>query len=423
MKLLLVEPEFPIPKKSKNHNDFLPIGLLKLGSMHRSIGDRVKLIRGKKTKKEIALTGDGMWYVPDKIMLTTLFTYWKSYVEESIQYYRKLYPKAEIEVGGIYASLMHDDCLTIDGVNSVYKGVHPIAEKYPPAYNLIEANPHPVDYQIIHSSRGCPRQCNFCGTWKIEPQFIPEKSIKDKIKKKKIVFYDNNLLLNPNIEYILDELIELKIRKRIKWCESQSGFDGRVLLERPELAKKIKKAGFKNVRIAWDGRLKEHSKIEKQKEILVQAGYNQKQQFVFMLYNWDIKFEEMEKKRIKCFEWGVQISDCRYRPLDRTNDNYNPRAYKKGQTDDDYHIHKEARWTDARVRQFRKNVRRQNICIRHGFSFYSKDLERMRFSKKKIKQIIKTTEKMKTKEKKKKYLEKEGADYWFPDEITYPKNN
>ena len=30
MKILLVEPAFPIPPKSKNHKDFLPIGLLKL---------------------------------------------------------------------------------------------------------------------------------------------------------------------------------------------------------------------------------------------------------------------------------------------------------------------------------------------------------------------------------------------------------
>ena len=81
----------------------------------------------------------------------------------------------------------------------------------------------------------------------------------------------------------------------------------------------------------------------------------------------------MEKKRIKCYRWYVQIADCRNRPLDRTDDNYDPRAYKKGQTKEDYHIHKETGWTDPLVRQFRKNIRRQNICVRHGFPFYSKD--------------------------------------------------
>ena len=28
-KVLLLEPNFPIPNKSRNHSDFLPIGLLK----------------------------------------------------------------------------------------------------------------------------------------------------------------------------------------------------------------------------------------------------------------------------------------------------------------------------------------------------------------------------------------------------------
>ncbi len=38
MKILLVEPGFPIPPKSKNHRDFLPVGLLKLASYHRERG-------------------------------------------------------------------------------------------------------------------------------------------------------------------------------------------------------------------------------------------------------------------------------------------------------------------------------------------------------------------------------------------------
>lgn len=55
--------------------------------------------------------------------------------------------------------------------------------------------------------------------------------------------------------------------------------------------------------------------------------------------------------------------DCRYRPLDQLFDNYNPRA--KFQTADDYNIHPD--WTDAQIRQFRRNVRRQNIIIRFNF--------------------------------------------------------
>ncbi|MFO7881967.1 MAG: hypothetical protein R6U52_05475 [Kosmotogaceae bacterium] len=419
MKILLVEPKFPVPPKSKNHKDFLPIGLLKLGSMYKASGHRVKLVRGELTKKEILKIGSGRWYVPDEIKITSLFTYWKEHVENCVRHYRNLYPSLKITVGGIYASLMPDDCKRICGVDNVWVGIHPEAEKYEPAYELIEQNPHPLDYQIIHSSRGCPRQCDFCGTWKIEPSFTFKSSIKDEIFKKKVVFYDNNLFMNRNIDDILDELIELKKSGKIRWCESQSGFDGRILLKKPKLANKIKQAGFKSPRIAWDDSFEEANNVKKQIDILLKAGYHRKEIFVFMIYNWDIGFTEMEKKRVKCFKWDVQIADCRNRPLDRTEDNYNPRAYKNGQTEEDYHIHKEAGWTDSLVRQFRKNIRRQNICVRQGFQFYSKDLERMTISKVKIQSMMIHIERIHTKREKKKYLKKMEIDYWFPDEVTY----
>jgi len=65
MNVLLVEPEVPIPPKSKNHRDFMPIGLLKLASYHRQRGDRIKLIRGNQ---------DTNGFKPDQIKITSLFT-------------------------------------------------------------------------------------------------------------------------------------------------------------------------------------------------------------------------------------------------------------------------------------------------------------------------------------------------------------
>jgi hypothetical protein len=421
MKILLVEPNFPIPPKSKNHKNFLPIGLLKLASMYKAKGDHVKLIRGELTKKEILSSREGRWNVPDEIKITSLFTYWKQYVVNCILHYRKLFPSAKITIGGIYASLMPYDCKQINGVDEVWRGIFPEAEQYNPAYELIDQNPHPLDYQIIHSSRGCPRRCNFCGTWKIEPNFECKSTIKEEIIKNKIVFYDNNILMNKNIDRILNELIELKQTKQIIWCESQCGFDGRILLEKPELAVKIKEAGFRCPRIAWDGSFKERNNIKKQIDILKKAGYQTKDIFVFMIYNWNIDFTDMEKKRIMCYKWHVQIVDCRNRPLDKTEDKYDPRAYRNGQTDKDYHIQTDAGWTDSLVRQFRKNIRRQNICVRHGFPFYSQDFERMSLSKEKIIKIIKCIRKMHTKKEKREYLNNEDINYWFPDETTFPK--
>jgi len=418
MKILLVEPSFPILHKSKNHGNFLPIGLLKIASYYREQGHQIKLVRGNVSTEIIRQIGDSRWYVPDKVLITSLFTYWADHVRESVQHYRKLYPNAKIIVGGIYASLLLEQCKKFTGCDQVFKGVFQEAERYFPAYDLIkEANPHPIDYQIVHTTRGCPRKCPFCGTWIIEPEFKAKKSIKNEIKYRKIIFYDNNLLMNPYIENILKELIELRKEGKIEWVESQSGFDGRVLLEKPYLAKMIREAGFRYPRIAWDWGYEEHPIIKKQIDLLKSAGYSSKEIYVFMLYNWDIPFEEMEKKRIKCWEWKVQIADCRYRPLDQLFDNYNPRVI--GQTKKDYYIHEKAGWTDVLIKQFRKNVREQNICVRHNFPFYSRSFEHKKFAR----EIRKKVKELKDIKDKIKFLESIGADYWIPDRIRYPRNN
>lgn len=333
-------------------------------------------------------------------MITSLFTYWAKYVKESVQHYKKLFSDATVIVGGIYASLMPKHCKEYTGCDKVFIGVHKKAEKFKPAYNLIN-NPHPVGYQIIHTSRGCVRRCKFCGVYKVEPKFTYKKSIKNEIYTDKIVFYDNNLLANPHIKDILEEIASMNSNNgKIIRCEAQSGFDGRLLT--PELAKLIGKAKFENPRIAWDGPYSQWREIRDQVNMLVEAGYRSKEIFIFMLYNWEISFKEMEKKRLKCWGWKIQIADCRFRPLNWTYDNYDP---KKKQTNEDYFIH--PKWTDVQVKQFRKNVRRQNICVRFGFPFYSKDLERKCVNKEIAKQLRVNGAKSK--------FNKSLNDMWVPD--------
>jgi len=404
--ILLVEPNFPIPGKSKNHKNFLPIGLLKIASYYRKKGHYVKLIRGNLKLEDFN-------FKPDEIKITSLFTYWAPYVKDSVFYYHKIFPNTKITVGGIYASLMPSHCKAYTKCDSVHKGIFKQAEKYKPAYDLItNHNSEEIDYQILHTTRGCPRKCEFCGTWAIEPEFESKKSIKNEIFQKKIIFYDNNLLMNSHIEKILNELIALKKQRKISWCESQSGFDGRVLTKKPNLAKKLKQAGFRCPRIAWDWGIKDHIKIKEQLDILMGGGYKSNDIFIFMVYNWDIPFEEMEEKRIKCWDWKVQISDCRFRPLDQTYDYYNG---KKVQTNKDYFIHE--KWTDELVKQFRKNIRRQNICIRQNVIFYSTSFERMKVDKKLYSRI-----KVMQKKEIKNYLDKRKIDYWFPDFLNFPEN-
>ena len=355
-KVLLVEPEFPLHSKSRNHRRPLPIGLLKLASYHRQLGDEVSLQRGCHP-----VIGEP----PDVVLITSLFTYWSDCVWDTVHHYKRAAPHARVIVGGIYASLMPEHCAQ-SGADQVFVGLHREAECCPPAYDLVES-----DFQIVHASRGCPRRCSFCAAWRIEPQFTYKQSISQEIHRNRVLFYDNNLLANPHIRDILRELATVKVNGRRVLCETQCGIDGRMLTD--EMALLLRRAHFLYPRIAWDHGFEDHKEIRYQIETLRKVGYGSRDIYVFVLYNHELEYEELERKRLKCRDWGVQIADCRFRPLDQTFDNYDPHAWRKGQTGEDYYIH--PNWTDAHIRAFRKSVREQNIVIRHGFSEYSRAKE------------------------------------------------
>lgn len=373
-KVLLIDPDFPRATKSRNHKDLLPVGLLKIGTYLKNKNIETKLIR---------LTADDndedeiIKFKPDLVLITSVFTYWANEVKSAVEFSKKIFPKTDVMVGGIFASLLPDKCKDFTKCDYIHQGIVKCAECLPPDYSLLENNGEDINFQIIHSSRGCNRRCKYCGVYKIEPDFTCKTSIEKELIRKNLVFYDNNLLNNPDIEILLNELIELRKEKKITKCESQSGFDGRLLHENENLAILLKKANFKDPKIAWDGPYKTYKRRGEEISILERGGYNRKEISVFMLYNHDLSYDELEKKRAKCFKWGVQVSDCRFRPLDKLSDGYN--SHKRSQTKEEYYIHDG--WSDEQVRQFRRNVRRHNICIRHNMKYHSKQAEIKKISK------------------------------------------
>ena len=332
-KVLLVEPNFPIPNKSRNHSNFLPIGLLKIAAYLKREKIEVELIRFKEKKEDYGQSTLDFKkddeFTPDLIFVTSIFTYWSEHVKNAVFYYKNKFKGVPIIVGGVYASLMPEHCKKYTKCTDVIQGPIPEVETLIPDYDLVN-----VDYQIIHTSRGCIRKCGFCGTYIIEPDWTCKKSIKNEIVKKKLIFYDNNLLANQYIEDILEELIELKKEKKISYLESQSGFDGRILRKKPYLAKMLKDAGFKNPKIAWDYGIVQAPKIKEQIDLLIDAGFTAKETF----------------------------------------DNYS--SYKRSQGPEDYYIHEVCGWTDQKIRKFRRNIRRHNICMRHKVDYHSTILER-----------------------------------------------
>ena len=148
--VLLVEPNFPIPAKSRNHKNFLPIGLLKIAAYLRTKNIDVKLIRFdnddfiKTQELNLDYFNDNKYeeddFVPDLICVTSIFTYWAKHVKYAVSYYKRKFKDVPILVGGIYASLMPQQCKEYTGCDEVIFGVIEEAEKVIPAYDLVDVD-------------------------------------------------------------------------------------------------------------------------------------------------------------------------------------------------------------------------------------------------------------------------------------------
>ena len=325
MHVSLVEPNWNYEVRAKNWENYmkeryLPIGLLKLGSLYRKMGATVELVRG-----------DGLTMKkPDLVLITSLFTYWWQPVWASVRTYKALYPDAKVVVGGVYASIMPEHCKK-SGCDEIHVGLMEEAEVLIPAYDLIQD----CKFCVIHASRGCIRKCSFCHVHKLEPNFEPKWSIKSEIVKPNVSFLDNNLLSNPYIENILTELIEAKVKT--SYC--LSGVDAALVTRK--IAKLMFEANFRDVRISFD-RIDEEEACERAIRHFEEAGYKRKKIGMFVLYNFEDSFEEVEKRRIIIKNWGVHIIKQRYIPIPSLTQTY---------------LH--PNWTEEECEQFVINCREQ----------------------------------------------------------------
>jgi len=307
-------------------------------------------------------------------MVSTLFTYWAPYVEQAIVFYKGLFPRVPVTVGGVYATLMscgrkneEKDCAMCQspchpkliGADEVFVGDWPEVDACAPDYSLLGQKS--IDFMVCQVSKGCPHRCPWCGNHRLS-KWQWTDHISEDIWSNKLTFYDAAFLDNPAVEEVLDQISRLRPNGRVVHAEAQSGINKYALLERPHLAAKLKAARFIAPRIAWDRGKTELKAVREAIHLLNLAGYALKDLKVFLLYNYDLTFQEVEAKRRLLFWYGVQGQHCRYRPLDSIHDGYSP--YKRHQERHEYYIH--PAWTDAEIREFGRRCRSHNIAIRHG---------------------------------------------------------
>lgn len=303
MRILEVEPSY--------YSQYPPLGLLKLGKIEERNWNEVRLVRGIQEIPDI---------VPNKIFVTSLFTFaWKP-VHEVIEHYHNQFPEAEITAGGIYATLMPENIKNSFPFVKIHKGLKPEAEGVLPAYHLLKQVDKWKDWKksIVFTTRGCIRKCPFCVVPKIEGRMKePKFSILPLIhpSHNEVVIWDNNFLASPFAKDILSELRDGRYK-----ADFNQGLDARLMTE--EFAGLLADIKSPSIHMAYDWPW-EGPYVSKAINFLENAGYRKRNLIFYVLHNfYDFKYSKGDTPedffhRIRDLaEWGASAYPMRYIPLD-----------------------------------------------------------------------------------------------------------
>jgi hypothetical protein len=297
MKVLLIEPNY--------YTQYPPLGLLKLSTFHKSQGDDVRFVRG------LALVTR---FVPDEIKVTSLFTWAWRPVWEAVAFYRALFPKAKISLGGVYASLTPDHARGA-GADEVVTGLLPEVEDLLPDYSIVPEWHSKTGASVLFSHRGCIRKCGFCAVPKLEGkpfQIRPTTRIKHLVHPdhKRVILWDNNILGESHWREVVAELQELQVE-----VDFNQGLDARLLTE--EAANALKGLRIPTIRLAYDFPKMQNSVKQAVTRLRAAGLTNRRYRHIcsYVLYNYTDTPEDLFMRVRDLLAWGVAAYPMRYQPL------------------------------------------------------------------------------------------------------------
>jgi len=303
MNILLVEPDYIL----KYHN----LGLLKLATKYKKLRYNVHYVKGIENK---------LFFKPDTICISTMFTYYSKQTFECIEYYKRNYPEANIIVGGIFASLMPELIKEKTGVNDVRVGCFEELDCLPGDKDTMKEmetfTPYLKkwnDFSFLFTTRGCPNKCSFCAVKTLEPETKIISNWRELIdyNKNNIMLFDNNLTALPfsHFKDVCEHLIKIK-----KIIFFHNGFDVRLMNEEHmKLLCKIKWYPG-GLRVAFDN-MSQDGHFQKKVSRLIELGIPKSAFLVFTLFNFKDTVEEAMYRCNESKKLGIRPYPCWYREL------------------------------------------------------------------------------------------------------------
>jgi radical SAM superfamily enzyme YgiQ (UPF0313 family) len=285
--ILLIEPNY--------YSQFPPLGLLKLSSLEKLKGNTTELIRKNIASKKR----------PDKIYVTSLFTWAWRPVWQSVRNLKAWYPDVEITLGGLYASLMPDHA-RLSGADKIFIGLHEEAENVIPDYSLVPE----WDGSIFFASRGCNNNCLNCVVPRLEGRICHEhKSIQNLIWKghTKLIFFDNNILAMKYWKEIFNEIISLGME-----VDFNQGLEARLISE--DAATLISKMNIPRVRLAYDNSAQKEF-VKNAINLLGKKGIHKRQILIYTMFNFTESPDDFLDRVRDILEWGAACYPMRFQPV------------------------------------------------------------------------------------------------------------
>ena len=286
-----------------------PIGLLRISSWRKSLGDQCILFTN-------ALPKPGEF---DEIWVSVTFTF---DIPQAVALLKEATKRATgVVVGGIAVTLF-PDAFKETGA-TVRPGRVEAAEGFSPDASILHEKPQ---YSLTRTSLGCIRKCSFCGVSKLEPIFKNREWIGDLWPDTHIIrFYDNNWLAKEkrDLEKDIAILRDLVGSKTINEIDFNQGIDCRLIT--PEIANMIQGLPIKPFRLAFDGP-QEDGPFQKAVELLAKHGFHNFQNYT--LYNFHdtpqntwYRIREQVRLHVE-LKVGVYPFLMRYHPLEDFGRNY-----------------------------------------------------------------------------------------------------